>query len=116
MKRLLLLAPLLLVVAGCTTGTTASSAGRVASQPTAISADRAQPVLSRASRIDGVPLRLDVADLRRRGPTVTLDLRLRSNAPHGGADYYIGHDYSTWTGGDLDAISLIDAVTGRRLR
>jgi hypothetical protein len=58
---------------------------------------------------------LDIADLRRRGRTVTLDLRLRSNAPHGAPEHVIGADFASHADGDLSAVSLVDPVTGARL-
>jgi hypothetical protein len=43
-------------------------------------------------------------------------MRLRSNAPRGHDDYLIGAAFSATANGDFSAMSLIDPVTGARLR
>lgn len=87
-----------------------------APQPADVAAPPSTVTLSRAARVDGVPLRMDVALLRRVGNTATLDLRLRNNAAHGGPTFVLGtyfDDEDWWE--DVSGIYLMDPATGHRL-
>jgi len=102
MKRLLLLIPLALVVTGC-------AATAKPSQPSAT------PLLSRSAQLDDVPLRLDVAQLRRVGQTALLDLRLSNRAPRGGDAFSIDDTFSREGYSDLGGVLLVDSRTGHEL-
>ena len=72
--------------------------------------------LSRASRVAGVPLRMDIALARRTGRTVTLDLRLRSTAAHGGPAFGVNWQFSAdQSEEDVSGVYLVDPTTGRKL-
>jgi len=102
MKRVLLLIPVLVVLAGC--GTTAITTSH-----------SSKPVLSRGAILDEVPLRLDVAGLRRRGRTATLELRLINREPHGGDAFSIDDTFSREGHYDMGGVLLLDPSTGREL-
>jgi hypothetical protein len=102
--RYLLLAPLLLVLGGCAM----SAASKT---PTHHSA----PSLSRGALFGDVPLRLDVASLRRRGRTAALEFRLINRAPLGGNTFDIEDTFSRAGDWDLGGVSLLDPSTGREL-
>jgi hypothetical protein len=104
MKRLLFITPLLFVLGACGATTKSSSS----SQP-------AKPVLSRSAILDEVPLRLDVAGLRRRGRTAALDLRLVNRAPRGGDVFSIGDTFSRAGHYDMGGVLLLDPRTGHEL-
>jgi hypothetical protein len=78
--------------------------------------EAAESILSRSARLDDVPLRLDVAGLRRHGPTASLDLRLVNRALSGGDAFSIGDTFSRrGYYGHVDGILMIDPLAGREL-
>jgi hypothetical protein len=105
-----------LVATGCGGGAAGGAEGdsrgveRLPSPPSSVT-------LSRAARILGVPLRMDIALLRRAGRVVTLDLRLRSLAAHGERYYEIGSDFAKDCCADdsLSGVYLMDPTTGAKL-
>lgn len=81
-----------------------------------LEAPSATVTLSRTARIGEVPLRLDIALLRRAGRTVTLDLALRSTAARGSEAFAIeGAFGATPFRYDLSGVYLLDPATGARL-
>lgn len=105
-------------VSGWTAASRTAGADVRVAPDTGAAAPPSTVALSRAARIDGVALRMDVALLRRAGRTATLDLRLRSNAPHGGPTFTVGDRFADYEGGpeNLSGVYLMDPMTGRRLR
>ena len=101
MKRLLLFTPLVLVLAAC--GGTATLKPKLS-------------LLSHASTLDDVPLRLDITSLSRIGSTAQLELRLTNRAPRGGDSFEVGDTFSRdGYSDDLDGVTMIDRETGRQL-
>jgi hypothetical protein len=98
MKRLLAVLPLALLVTACGSGGSAS-----------------KPILSHSARIDDVPLRLDVAGVRRIAGAATIDLRLANRAPDGGDDYYVEDTFSNEGNYQADGVLMLDQRTGREL-
>ena len=100
MKRLLVFTPLLLVLAAC---------GGTKSPST-----QAGPILSHATTLDEVPLKLDVIGLRRTAGIASVDLRLANRAPHGGDAFSIGDTFSAdGLGYNVGGVLLLDPATGQ---
>lgn len=72
--------------------------------------------LARTVRVHDVPLRIEVARLRRSGRAVTLDLRVRSLTPSGGPRFWFGRAFSAHWRTYADGFTLTDPITGRTLR
>jgi hypothetical protein len=110
-----------LVAAGCGGTASGGAAGAGGGHGSAIGGSPlpsppSSVTLSRAARVDDVPLRMDIALLRRAGRVATLDLRLRSMAPHGGMTYLVGSAFAaTIAAGYVDGIYLMDPTTGGKL-
>jgi hypothetical protein len=101
MKRILLLIPVLAVLAGCGTAKDSSTP--------------AKPVLSRSTRLDDVPLRLDITGLHKAGDVAALDLRLVNRAPRGGDSFDIDDTFSREGSDDLGGVLLLDVRTGHEM-
>jgi hypothetical protein len=97
MKRLLAVLPLALVVTACGTGTQTT-----------------KPILSHTTRINDVPLRLDVAGVHRVAGAAAVDLRLANRGTAGGDTYSIDDTFSDDGSYDTSGVALLDQRTGRQ--
>jgi hypothetical protein len=97
MKRLLAVLPLALVVTACGTGRQTT-----------------KPILSHTTRINDVPLRLDVAAVHRVAGAAAVDLRLANRGTAGGGTYSIDDTFSDDGSYDTSGVALLDQRTGRQ--
>lgn len=116
MNKILLLFPVAAVATVALVVTGWATGARRPLDARSLEAPSITVTLSRTARIDDVPLRMDIALLRRAGRTVTLDLQLRSTAARGADAFPVegafGRDRFAY---DLGGVYLLDPATGARL-